>query len=233
MKTGKITAKLRDAVPVCLMVEGKEVKRYKNIDLPDMLKEVEMLDFHFNVPADGKITFEINYAPGVLPEVFPEPRAKMTRAEKAATKTATKAAAEQEPTQEETVPAAIPEAPQEVTALVEVKPLDIKSLIAPPATGKAAAETEPVTEEAAEKATEESEAKEPGSMEIHYNVTGPRRKELAAAVGNFIGTTPVYMKAPTYSFAVGNYIIDRNGTLTGEENKALIDALAAQDFTAA
>ena len=79
MKTGKITAKLRDAVPVCLMVEGKEVKRYKNIDLPDMLKEVEMLDFHFNVPADGKITFEINYAPGVLPEVFPEPRAKMTR----------------------------------------------------------------------------------------------------------------------------------------------------------
>ena len=48
MKTGKITAKLRDAVPVCLMVEGQEVKRYKNIDLPDMLKEVEMLDFHFN-----------------------------------------------------------------------------------------------------------------------------------------------------------------------------------------
>ena len=25
MKTGKITAKLRDAVPVCLMVNGKEV----------------------------------------------------------------------------------------------------------------------------------------------------------------------------------------------------------------
>lgn len=54
MKTGKITAKLRDAVPVCLMVEGKEVKRYKNIELPDMLKEVEMTDFHFNVHMDGK-----------------------------------------------------------------------------------------------------------------------------------------------------------------------------------
>lgn len=94
MKTGKITAKLRDAVPVCLMVEGKEVKRYKNIDLPDTLKEAEMLDFHFNVPADGKITFEISYAPGVLPEVFPEARAKMTRAEKAAVKAAAKAAAE-------------------------------------------------------------------------------------------------------------------------------------------
>ena len=49
MKTGKITAKLRDAVPVCLMVNGEEVKRYKNIELPDELKEVEMTDFHFNV----------------------------------------------------------------------------------------------------------------------------------------------------------------------------------------
>lgn len=54
MKTGKITAKLRDAVPVCLMVNGKEVKRYKNIELPDELKEVEMTDFHFNVHMDGK-----------------------------------------------------------------------------------------------------------------------------------------------------------------------------------
>ena len=52
------------------MVEGQEVKRYKNIDLPDMLKEVEMLDFHFNVPENGKVTFEINYAQGVLPEVL-------------------------------------------------------------------------------------------------------------------------------------------------------------------
>ena len=233
MKTGKITAKLRDAVPVCLMVEEKEVKRYKNIDLPDMLKEVEMLDFHFNVPADGKITFEINYAPGILPEVFPEPRAKMTRAEKAATKTAAKAAAEQETTTKETTPAAMPETPQEVTALVEVKPFDIKALIAPPATKEATPETEPVTEEATGQATAESEAKEPENMEIHYNVTGPRRKELAAAVGNFIGMAPVYMKAPTYGFAVGNYIIDRNGTLTGEENKELVDALTAQDFTVA
>lgn len=233
MKTGKITAKLRDAVPVCLMVEGKEVKRYKNIDLPDMLKEVEMLDFHFNVPEDGKITFEINYAPDVLPEVFPEPRAKMTRAEKAAVKAAAKDAVEQETTPEKNAPVSAPESLQEVTALVEVKPLDIKSLIAPPATEEAAAETEPVTEETAEQATEESEAKETGSMEIHYNVTGPRRKELAAAVGNFIGTAPVYMKAPTYGFAVGNYIIDRNGTLIGEENKELVDTLTAQNFTAA
>ena len=67
MKTGKITAKLRDAVPVRLMVNGEEVKRYKNIELPDELKEVEMTDFHFNVHMDGKIIFEIHYEEGTLP----------------------------------------------------------------------------------------------------------------------------------------------------------------------
>ena len=228
MKTGKITAKLRDAIPVCLMVEGQEVKRYKNIDLPDMLKEVEMLDFHFNVPEDGKITFEISYAQGVLPEVFPEPRAKMTRAEKAAAKAAAKAA-EQESTAEVTAPAAMPE----VTALAEIKPFDIAALIAPHTTEEAAPEAEPEAEETTEQAAKESEGEGTGSMEIHYNVTGPRRKELATAVGNFIGTAPVYMKAPTYGFAVSNYIIDKNGTLTGENNKALVEALAEQGFTAA
>ena len=115
MKTGRITAKLRDAVPVCLMVEGREVKRYKNIELPDSIKEVELLDFHFNVPADGKITFEIHYASGVLPETFPEPRAKVTRAEKAAAKAQKKAAQEEAaytPAPEETELAIIPEGPQ-------------------------------------------------------------------------------------------------------------------------
>ena len=30
MECGKLTAKLRDAVPVCFIVDGKEVKRYRN-----------------------------------------------------------------------------------------------------------------------------------------------------------------------------------------------------------
>ncbi len=123
----------------------------------------------------------------------------------------------------------MPETPQEVTALAEVKPFDITALIAPSATEDA----KPETEEATAQAAEESEPEEPGSMEIHYNVTGPRTKQSATAVGNFIGTAPVYMKAPTYGFAVSNYIIDKNGTLTGENNKALVEALAEQGFTAA
>lgn len=229
MKTGKITAKLRDAVPVCLMVEGKEVKRYKNIELPDMLKEVEMTDFHFNVHMDGKITFEIHFEPGVLPEVFPEARARVIRAAKAAAKIEREAAPVNEapetptaiPTKEETALAIIPETP--------VLAAPIKTEEAMP---EAETTEETATEENAEP-IEEVTTEEPATMEILYNVTGPRRKELAAAVGDFIGAKPKYMKAPTYAFVVEEYTIGRDGTLTGKENKALVEALAAQGFTAA
>ena len=209
MKTGKITAKLRDAVPVCLMVEGEEVMRYKNIQLPDMLKEVEMTDFHFNVHMDGKITFEIHYEQGVLPEVFPEARTRVSRAAQRAAKATGEAALAEEatlPAQEKTALAIIPEAP--VTAAV----------------GEASSEASAETMEA---------VSENRTMEIHYNATGPRRKELATAVGAFLEATPVYQKAPTYAFAIGEYIIDRDGTLIGTENHALTEALAEQGFIVA
>ena len=227
MKTGRITAKLRDAVPVCLMVEGTEVKRYKNIELPDSIKEVELLDFHFNVPADGKITFEIQYASGVLPEIFPEPRAKVTRAEKAAAKVQRKAAQEEAaeaPAPEETAPTIIPEEPP------ILKAAEPEEATAEPETTEDTAEQ---TTENPEPAEEAQANKEASTMEISYNVTGPRRKELATAVGDFIGMAPVYQKAPTYAFAIGSYIIDRNGKLSGEKNEELTEALAAQGFTAA
>ena len=72
MKAGKITAKLRDAVPVCFIDEdGNEVRRYKNIELPDELKELEVTDFHFNILLDGKIVFHLIFDKGILPEAFP------------------------------------------------------------------------------------------------------------------------------------------------------------------
>ena len=229
MKTGRITAKLRDAVPVCLMVEGKEVKRYKNIELPDALKEVEMVDFHFNVPMDGKITFEIHYEPGVLPEVFPEPRIRVTRAAKAAAKAEREAAPINEAPE---TPDAIPAHEETALAIIPETPV----FAAPVKTEEAMAETETAegnAEPTEEAATKEEPSEEPATMEILYNVTGPRRKELAAAVGDFIGAKPKYMKAPTYAFVVEEYTIGRDGTLTGKENKALVEALAAQGFTAA
>ena len=53
MKCGKLTAKLRDAVPVRFYENGKEVKRYKNIEIPDAVKELEFQNFKFEVPLNG------------------------------------------------------------------------------------------------------------------------------------------------------------------------------------
>ena len=74
MECGKLTAKLRDAVPVCFMVDGKEVKRFKNIEIPDEIKRLPFIDFRFDVPQNGAITFKIMFEAGVLPEVWPEKR---------------------------------------------------------------------------------------------------------------------------------------------------------------
>lgn len=82
MEMGKLTAKLRDAVPVCLLVEGKEIKRYRNIDIPDELKILEYQDFIFDVSLNGTITFKIMFEPGVLPEVFPQLRERRKRVPK-------------------------------------------------------------------------------------------------------------------------------------------------------
>ena len=107
------------------------------------------------------------------------------------------------------------------------------------ATGTLVAALSPTLAEAAAKAAAQEstevmavEAAEP-EIEAAYNVTGVRRKELVAAVGDFIGAKPEYLRAPTYAFAVGSYNIDKEGTLTGPENPALIESLKEQGFIAA
>ena len=68
MECGKLTAKLRDAVPVCFIENGKEVKRFRNIEIPDEIKKLLFQDFEFSVPVTGAITFKIMFAEGILPE---------------------------------------------------------------------------------------------------------------------------------------------------------------------
>ena len=60
-------------------MEGKEIKQYKNIEIPDDLKKLEYQDFKFDVPLSGAITFKIMFEPGVLPEEFPQTRERRTR----------------------------------------------------------------------------------------------------------------------------------------------------------
>lgn len=68
----KLTAKLRDAVPVCPLVEGKEIRRYKNIAIPEDLRKLAYQDFKIDVLLNRAITFKIMFEPDVLPEKFPQ-----------------------------------------------------------------------------------------------------------------------------------------------------------------
>ena len=51
-------------------------------------------------------------------------------------------------------------------------------------------------------------------MTIKYNVTGARRKALVQAIGEILGEDAVYNGAPTFSYTVDNFSIDRNGTVS-------------------
>lgn len=140
-----------------------------------------------------------------MPEVFPEARTRVSRAAKAVAK-----AAAQESTEVMAVEATEPE----IEAAPENSPQDGEIPADDPG--------EPATE-----------GNEPEGIEAAYNVTGVRRKELVAAVGDFIGAKPEYLRAPTYAFAVGSYNVDKEGTLTGPENPALIESLKEQGFVIA
>ena len=88
MKAGQITAKLRDAVPVHFFADGEDRIQYKNIEIPDILKTLEIIDFGFDVSEEGKISFRLFFDKGILPAEFPPARQMVTRTAKAAAKAA-------------------------------------------------------------------------------------------------------------------------------------------------
>lgn len=52
---------------------------------------------------------------------------------------------------------------------------------------------------------------------LYYEVTGDRRKELVQALGEILLWEPKYQGAPSFSYHIGNYIVDRNGTVMPQE----------------
>ena len=54
-------------------------------------------------------------------------------------------------------------------------------------------------------------------MELKYNVTGERRKELLDVLEEKLRIKPVYMGVPTFAYAVGNFTVSKNGTLSYDE----------------
>ena len=208
MECGKLTAKLRDAVPVCFIENGKEIKRFKNIEIPDEIKKLPYLDFEFSVPVTGAITFKIMFEEGVLPEVWPEARTRKTW----------KVRSEETP------------APEAITAGLQA------ALDRAEAEGQPVAEIAEAVARGAEITTELNgreltiTAQKPVNMEAAFNVTGDRRKMLVEAVSAFVGAPAVYQNAPTFAYAIGEYAVSKTGTLTGPANETLMATLNAKGF---
>ena len=72
----------------------------------------------------------------------------------------------------------------------------------------------------------------PNLMELAYGVTGADRKTLVAAMSTIMRVDPRYLGMPSQAYQIGEYLVDKEGTLTGPESKAIIEALAAKGFKA-
>lgn len=59
-------------------------------------------------------------------------------------------------------------------------------------------------------------------MKITYSITGEKRKALVSAISQELSVPGKYLGAPTFAYEVGSYRIDRDGTLTGEDNRGLV-----------
>ena len=75
-------------------------------------------------------------------------------------------------------------------------------------------------------------------MELHYNVTGEKRKELVGVISELLKMKAVYMKMPTCAYVIDNITVEKDGTVVWNEStdqdtiEAVIIALAAAGFTA-
>ena len=75
-------------------------------------------------------------------------------------------------------------------------------------------------------------------MQLHYNATGPERKELVGVISKTLGMKPVYKGMPTCAYAINNILVEKDGTVVYDERtdqdtiEAVIIALAAAGFHA-
>jgi len=71
---------------------------------------------------------------------------------------------------------------------------------------------------------------------IQLTLNGRKRKEAADCVGTALGLAPVYRKAPSYAYAIGAAVIDREGNLSfadeasEETRNTVLAALQAAGF---
>jgi len=66
--------------------------------------------------------------------------------------------------------------------------------------------------------------------EFYYGVTGQDRKNLVTAISEILNIPKKYLGTPSYDFQVGDYTIDKNGTVIGAYDEELFAQLAERGF---
>jgi len=238
MKAAKITAKIRDAVPVEFYEDGNERAVYKNIEIPDSLKALEIKDFRFITPEDGKISFRLYFAPYTLPEIMPEPKPPVTREQRRAAKAAKAqqpgADAWSEAANEYNAPENPGEPSDDIAAYLPA-PGEDYTITTPEGAVIAEIHHGEVTDEAPAEEPDEDEdapeADEPAA--IRFDVPGKKRGALARAIADYTGDAAEYLNPPSYAYQIGTLGLERDGSLIGELPDGLLEALAEQGFTPA
>jgi len=67
-------------------------------------------------------------------------------------------------------------------------------------------------------------------MTIQYNLTGKDRKKLVDAVCRLTNADATYLNAPSYAYTIGEYSVDKEGTLSGADNRSLVIELCGLGF---
>jgi hypothetical protein len=79
---------------------------------------------------------------------------------------------------------------------------------------------------------------EESEMELNYNVSGERRKEMVGIISEVIGMKAVYKFMPTCAYAISNLIVSKDGTLIADERtdldtlRKVVNALERAGFAA-
>jgi hypothetical protein len=77
--------------------------------------------------------------------------------------------------------------------------------------------------------------KEAHAMKANYNLTGTKRKELVQAIAEITGEKADYMRMPTCAYEIGDITVDKDGSVTCEDEeklKKVMEALNEKGFTA-
>lgn len=73
-------------------------------------------------------------------------------------------------------------------------------------------------------------------MEIRFNVTGSRRKELVNALSEIVDCPAIYKGAPTFAYEISGFTVDKDGTLSfnnmldSEQIERIMDGLVERGF---